>query len=146
MTTHAPYVKSNAKPCCRRRLFGATPAVGDEARKGFPQTAMWRTITSAGSALLTQASPPWRTHSRIQNVFRRIGSRPQRPGLRGHPFKVLQGPSRRLRRKSSFSTRVVKYWNRLPTPSVNSFKRHLDSAWRKLFAEVLPSIPPPHPQ
>ncbi len=26
---------------------------------------------------------------------------PVRPGLRGHPFKVLQGPSRRLRRKSS---------------------------------------------
>ncbi len=55
-----------------------------------------------------------------------------RPGLRGHPFKVLRGPSRRLRRKSPFSTRVVKYWNRLLTsivtaPSVNSFKRQLGS-------------------
>ncbi len=26
---------------------------------------------------LTQASPPWRPHSRTQNVFRRIGSGPQ---------------------------------------------------------------------
>ncbi len=34
---------------------------------------------------------------------------PVRPGLRGHPFKALQGPSRRLRRKPSFSIRVVKY-------------------------------------
>ncbi len=66
---------------------------------------------------------------------------PMRSGLRDHHFKVMQGPSRRLRRKPSFSTRVVKYWNRLPTPieialSVNSFKRQLDSAWEELFAEV----------
>ncbi len=66
---------------------------------------------------------------------------PVRPALRGHTFKVLQGPCRRLRRKSSFSTQVVKYWNRLPTPtvttpSVNSFKRQLDLAWEELFAEV----------
>ncbi len=63
------------------------------------------------------------------------------PCLRGYPFKVLQGLMRCLRRKSSFSTRVVKYWSRLPTPivtapSVNSFKRQLDSAWEDLFAEV----------
>ncbi len=37
--------------------------------------------------------------------------------------------------------RVVKYRNRLPTsivtaPSVNSFKRQLDSAWEELFAEI----------
>ncbi len=66
---------------------------------------------------------------------------PVRPGLRGHLFKVLQAPSRSLRRKSSYSIRVVKYWNRLPAPivtapSVNSFKRQLDSAWDKLFAKV----------
>ncbi len=80
---------------------------------------------------------------------------PVRPALRGHPFKVLQVPCRQLRRKSSFSTRVVKYWNRLPTPivtapSVNSFKRQFDSAWEEVFAEVpliplrlnLPSPPP----
>ncbi len=39
---------------------------------------------------------------------------PVQPGLRGHSFKVLQGPSWYIRRKSSFSSRVVKYWNRLP--------------------------------
>ncbi len=66
---------------------------------------------------------------------------PVRPGLRGHPFKVLQGPSRRLRRKSSFSIRGIIYWTRLPTPivtapSVNSFKRQLDPTWEELFPEV----------
>ncbi len=54
---------------------GAYPAVGDEAR--FPPAAIWGTTTSAGSALLTQASPPWRPHSCMQNVFLRVGSWPQ---------------------------------------------------------------------
>ncbi len=36
-----------------------------------------RTTTSAGSALLTQASPLWRPHNRIQCVFWRIGPEPQ---------------------------------------------------------------------
>ncbi len=46
---------------------------------------------------LEQSSPPWRPHSHMQSgpFF------PVRPGLRGHPFTVLQGPSRRLRRNSS---------------------------------------------
>ncbi len=57
---------------------------------------------------------------------------PVQPNLRGHPFKVLQGPSRCLR------GRVVKFWNRLPTfivtiPSVNSVKRQLDPAWVDVF-------------
>ncbi len=72
----------------------------------------------------------------VDNIFfRRIG-----PLF--YAAKVLQGPGWRLRRKSFFSTRVVKYWNRLPTPivtapSVNSFKCQLDSAWEELFGEVL---------
>ncbi len=66
---------------------------------------------------------------------------PVRPGLRGHPFNVLQGPSLRLRRKSSFLTRVVKYWNRLPipietAPSVHSFKRQLVSAREELWNDL----------
>ncbi len=66
---------------------------------------------------------------------------PVRPGLRGHHFKVPQGPIWCLRRKSPFSTRVVIYWNRLSTfivitPSINCFKRKYDSVWLELFAEV----------
>ncbi len=80
-----------AKPCCKHRLFGVIPAVGNEAREGFPPTAIWRKTTSAGSARLKQASPPWRPHIRIQNVFWMIGSRFQPlfipPGLIG--FKVM---------------------------------------------------------
>ncbi len=122
----------------RRRLFGANPAVGDEARKGFPPTAISGTTTLAVPALLTQVSTPWRPHSPTQNVFRRIGSGSQ-PLLycasaarhERSSFKVLQGLNRSFRRKSPFSTRVVTYWNRLPIPtvttsSVNSFKRQLD--------------------
>ncbi len=56
-------------------------------------------------------------------------------------FNVLQCHGWGRRRKSPFSTRIVKYWNWLPTPiatapSVNSFKRQLDSAWEELIAEV----------
>ncbi len=52
---------------------------------------------------------------------------PIRRGLRGNPYKVLQGTSHRRRRGVAFSAWVVKYWNRLPasvvtTPSVNVFK------------------------
>ncbi len=103
-------------------------------------------MQACSSAFSKQASPPWRLHSRIKSVFWRI-----RSGVLplflfrqcGYAWgvKVLQGPSRRLRRKPSISVRVVKYWNRLPTsivstPSVNSFKRQLDLAWGELLAEV----------
>ncbi len=60
--------------CC---LFGAIPAVGNEAREGFPPTAIWGTTTPVGTALLIQASPLWRPHCRIQNVFRGVLSDPQ---------------------------------------------------------------------
>ncbi len=51
-----------------------------------------------------------------------------RRGLRGHPYKVLQGASHRRRRGSAFSMRVVKNWKKLPAsvitaPSVNVFKK-----------------------
>ncbi len=39
------------------KLFKANPVVGEEARKGFPPTAICGTATSAGSALLKQALP-----------------------------------------------------------------------------------------
>ncbi len=53
---------------------------------------------------------------------------PVRRGLRGHPYKVLQGASHHRRRGSAFSARVVKYWNKLPAsvvtaPSVNVFTK-----------------------
>ncbi len=68
---------------------------------------------------------------------------PARRGLRGHPFKVLHGESHRRRRGSSFSVRVVKYWNKLlvsvvSAPSVNNFKKRLETVWTKVFPH------PPH--
>ncbi len=64
--------------------------------------------------------------------------RPPRAGLRGHTYRLLQGPSRLRRRSGAFSVRVVKYWNRLPThlalaPSVSIFKKQLDRHWFEIF-------------
>ncbi len=42
---------------------------------------------------------------------------PARRGLRGHPYKVLQGAGHRRRRGLAFSARVVKYCNKLPAYS-----------------------------
>ncbi len=63
---------------------------------------------------------------------------PARRGLRGHPFKVLQGASRRRRRGSAFS---VKCWNKLPAstvtvPSANVFKKRLEKVWAKIFPHL----------
>ncbi len=51
--------------------------------------------------------------------------RPPRAGLRGHTYRLLQGP-------------VVKYWNRFPAhlvlpPSVSIFKKQLDRQWCEIF-------------
>ncbi len=50
---------------------------------------------------------------------------PVQQGLGGHSFKVRQGPSRRLERKTSLQVRVVKYWNR--PRNINCYRpfRHL---------------------
>ncbi len=81
------------------------------------------------------------------HILRRSAKYTPRPNL-----KAACNPSRRLRRKSSFSIRVVKFLNRLRTstvtdPSANSFKDQLEPAWEELHAEVpgfsRPYIPPP---
>ncbi len=62
---------------------------------------------------------------------------PTRRDLRGHPYKVLQGTSHRLR-GSAFSVGVVKYWSMVPAsvvtaPSVNVFKKKLEKVWTEVF-------------
>ncbi len=66
---------------------------------------------------------------------------PTRRGLKGHPFKVLQGASHRRRRGSAFLVRVVKYWNKLPAsivtaPSVNDFRKRLEKVWTEVFPHL----------
>ncbi len=63
--------------------------------------------------------------------------RPPRAGLRGHTYRLLQGPSRLRRRSAAFSVRIVKFWNRLPAhlvlaPSVSIFKKQLDRHWSEI--------------
>ncbi len=70
---------------------------------------------------------------------------PARRGLRGHPYKVLQGASHRRRRGSAFSVGVVKYWNKLPAsvitaPSVSVFTKRLEKVWPEVFPH-LPHCP-----
>ncbi len=53
--------------------------------------------------------------------------RPPRAGLRGHTYRLLQGPSRLRCRSGAFS--VLKFWNRLPahlvlSPAVSIFKKN----------------------
>ncbi len=60
--------------------------------------------------------------------------RPPRAGVRGHIYRLLQGPSRLQRRGDAFSVQVVKYWNRLPqSPSVSIFKKQLERQWSEIF-------------
>ncbi len=66
---------------------------------------------------------------------------PAQRGLRGHPFKVLQGSSHRRIRGSAFSMRIMKHWNKLPAsvvtgPSVNVFKEQLEKVWTKVFPHL----------
>ncbi len=86
--------------------------------KWFPPAAILGTTALTGSALLRQASPPRKPPSLIQCVFLRFGSGPQ-PLLysvsTARPGRSLAQSSagRHLRRKSSFSIRIVKFLNRL---------------------------------
>ncbi len=55
--------------------------------------------------------------------------RPPRAGLRGHTYRLLQGPGRLSRRSGACSVRIVKFWNRLPShlilsTSVSIFKKN----------------------
>ncbi len=82
---------------------------------------------------------------------------PARRGLRGHPYKVLEGARHRWMKGSAFSVRVVEYWNKLPAsvvtaPSVNIFKERLEKVWTEVFPHLthwlnthLPFSLPLHP-
>ncbi len=64
--------------------------------------------------------------------------RPPRAGLRGHTYRLRQGPSRHPRRSGVLSVRIVIYWNVLPAtlvllPSVPIFKKQLDRQWSEIF-------------
>ncbi len=64
--------------------------------------------------------------------------RPPRAGLRGHTYRLLQGPNRLRPRSGAFSVRIGKFWNRLPVhlvlaPSVSIFEKQLDRHWSEIF-------------
>ncbi len=64
-----------------------------------------------------------------------------RRGLKGHPCKVLQGASHRLRWEWFFSVRAEKYRYRLQasvvtTHSVKIFKKRLENVWTQAFPHL----------
>ncbi len=64
--------------------------------------------------------------------------RSPRARLRGHTYRILQGPSRLRPRSGAFSVWVVIYWNRLAahlvlSPSVSIFKKHFYRQWSEIF-------------
>ncbi len=67
--------------------------------------------------------------------------RPPRAGLRGHTYRLLQGPSRLRRRSGENSVWVVTFWNRLPahlvlSPSVSIFRKQLDRQRSEIFTSA----------
>ncbi len=85
---------------------------------------------SSSRAILGKASPTQPLLAGTQS--------PPRAGLRGHTYRLLQGPSRLRRRSGAFSVREVKYWNRLPAHlvlafSFSIFKKQLDRHWFEIF-------------
>ncbi len=65
---------------------------------------------------------------------------PPRPGMSGHTYRILQGPSRLRRGRGAFSVCVVIYWNRLAASTglsqpVLVFKTPLDNNWSVIFPE-----------
>ena len=57
---------------------------------------------------------------------------------RGNGFKLREGRFRLVLRKKSFTVRVVRHWNRMPSdvvdaPSLETFKERLDQALGNLI-------------
>ncbi len=94
---------TRVKPCCRRRLFGVNPAVCEEARLPYEERLRRLGLHSLrrGRLLIVVYKLLTGGLDLDPSLF---FIPPLRPGLRGHPFKVLQDPSRRPQKKSSFST------------------------------------------
>ncbi len=101
-------------PCMTRErklppcLHFQFPPAHSPLRKRCPKSFDGKTSTICpGGEILTSSTP--------------------RAGLRGHAYRLLQGPGR-----------VVKYWNRLPAhlvlaPSISIFKKQLDRHWFEIF-------------
>ncbi len=124
--SHSPSIAERLPPkqsvCC---LCKGGRSLNYLSNRFLPFTTRWF------GPILSTLSKPARYHRPTPSM---------RPDSRGHRFIVLRGPSWRLRRKSSFSRRAIKFWNRLSfsivtTPFFNSFKRQLDSEWEGLFSE-----------
>ncbi len=103
------------------------------------------TSSAAGFALPKQELPPWQLHRRVQIVLQIIG-----PGLR--PLFLFRqcGQAWGVDISKICRAVVATFWNRLSTssvtiPSVNSFKRQLESLWDDLFIQAL-LYSPPSPQ
>ncbi len=67
--------------------------------------------------------------------------RQSRAGLRGHTYRLLQGPSSLRRRSGVFSVRLLTYWNRFPVHLVLSPSPFTFSIYLTVGASVVGIFP-----
>ncbi len=84
-------------------------------------------------------------HGRLDLPQAEFFEAPAERDLRGHDFKLRHRSFRLLRRKAAFSVRLPISWNKLPkeivnSPTLDTFKRLLDSAWFSLFPSLTPML------
>ncbi len=148
------YASLVAKPRCKYLPFRANSKINYKGGNWHSSPPLRRETAAA-----TASDRP---DYRIQDIQGFLGCwselvflPPIRRGLRGHPYKELQGKRRRQWGGSAFSVRVAKYCNKLPAsvvtaPSVKIFKKRLEKFWTDAFP-VLPhwlnsQLSPPPPQ
>ncbi len=129
------YASLFAKPRCRYQPSRANSKISYKVGNWHASPPLRRETAATGPSFLAAATTSGWPDYRLQDIQGPYGywselvfHPPARRGLRGHPFKILQGASHRRRRGSAFSVRVVKYWNKLSTSvvtatSVNVFKK-----------------------
>ncbi len=137
LTTSTPriwYASLFNKPRCRYQPSWAISKISYNVGNWYTSPPLRRETAGAGPSFLIT---PFKIITGLLDIdpnsfFLPLAQR----SLRGHPYIVLKGASHRQRRGSAFSVRLVKYWNEVPAPSVNVFKKRREKVWTEVFPHL----------